>query len=212
MSSSANACDFQTTDEAPCRSKAFPPTSKPRKATKRLLSDRTPAELEAYYFETHIIPEPNSGCWLWTGGCDRDGYGLMRFGNGGRPTSGSAHRAMWQFRNGPMPNDRYACHSCDTPACVNPDHIWPGTPQENNDDCVAKGRKRNRERYPDHLCTKRAKTSDAEAAALDPAFPIERAASLLRHVYKGRDPAWLASRLAALRDYRASLPSTTEGA
>jgi len=162
-------------------------------------------EAEARAFDKFVSPEPNTGCWLWTGSCDKDGYGLMRFSVGRRATTTPAHRAMWQFRNGTMPAGRYACHSCDTPSCVNPDHIWPGSPQDNRDDCAAKGRARYRPRLPDHLCTKRVSTAAAEAAALNFNVPAEQAAKLLRRAYKRREPAWVDGRVAAMRAHRAPL-------
>jgi hypothetical protein len=41
----------------------------------------------------------------------------------------------------PWPEGKYGCHTCDTPSCANPSHVFPGTQQENMDDMAAKGRK-----------------------------------------------------------------------
>lgn len=54
----------------------------------------------------------------------------------------SAHRFSYQQFKGKIPDGMIVCHSCDTPACVNPEHLWVGTYQDNSDDCHKKGRNR----------------------------------------------------------------------
>jgi hypothetical protein len=79
---------------------------------------------------------PQGDCWLWTGGTDGR-YGL--FWHEGR--NRRAHRYSWEIANGvPMPADKDGCHTCDNPPCVNPAHVFPGTPSENAKDGVQKGR------------------------------------------------------------------------
>lgn len=89
--------------------------------------------------EASSIPEPNSGCWLWLGAYDRDGYGRLQVGPG---SPKAAHRASWEAFNGTIPHGLYVLHRCDLPACVNPDHLWLGTHSDNMRDCSAKGRLR----------------------------------------------------------------------
>ena len=87
-------------------------------------------------FEEKIYHEPNTGCWLWGAGCDRYGYGNFWFE--GRTVS--AHRFAYELYVGPIPDGLHVCHTCDIPSCVNPDHLWLGTNQENTQDKVDKGR------------------------------------------------------------------------
>lgn len=83
----------------------------------------------------------DSGCWLWKGATVTGGYGLI--GEGAPSTKlVLAHRAMWSILYGPIPEGAFICHSCDTPPCVAPDHLFLGTAQANFDDMVKKGRRR----------------------------------------------------------------------
>ena len=85
---------------------------------------------------------PN-GCWIWTGGVQKGGYGGFRINP--RKTM-RAHRFAWEITHGPIPAvnedgvEVVACHRCDTPLCVNPAHLFLGTDADNAADKVAKGR------------------------------------------------------------------------
>lgn len=81
------------------------------------------------------------GCWLWTAGRDSDGYGKLAIGLGGKEQRHTrAHRFAYEAFNGPIPDGMVVMHTCDNPPCVRPDHLVLGTPLDNNDDKVAKGR------------------------------------------------------------------------
>jgi hypothetical protein len=94
------------------------------------------------FFEASYIPEPNSGCWLWTRATEVSGYGSITVGRG--PTKNGnekAHRFSWRLHKGEIPAGMQVLHRCDVRSCVNPDHLFLGTPKDNYDDMVAKGRK-----------------------------------------------------------------------
>lgn len=86
--------------------------------------------------EEYSIPEPNSGCWLWLRGVSQEGYGRLRV-NG---KAQSAHRVSYEEYVGPIPDGLYVCHHCDTPGCINPEHLFVGTNQDNMADRANKGR------------------------------------------------------------------------
>jgi hypothetical protein len=83
-----------------------------------------------------IVCDLETQCWMWTGAIDRKGYG--RVWNPGR--TALAHRIVWELLRSPLIRTQCLLHTCDTPLCVNPDHLWIGTRQDNNRDRDSKGR------------------------------------------------------------------------
>ncbi len=92
-----------------------------------------------HYLEDYFIPEPNSGCWLWDAGVDKDGYGKIQVTG----KSWRAHRYMYFLEHGSLPDDLMVCHTCDVPACINPVHLFLGTGKDNLQDMAKKGKYRN---------------------------------------------------------------------
>lgn len=95
-------------------------------------------ELPARYWNQIVKTET---CWLWVGS------GPSR--KSGKPTYGAimvdcknwaTHRLMWTAVHGPIPEGIGVLHRCDTPRCVNPDHLFLGSHKDNMADAKAKKR------------------------------------------------------------------------
>lgn len=118
---------------------------------------RTPAERAEHFWSKTVRVED---CLIWTDCKGPTGYG--RFWDGTKAVR--AHRWAWEQVNGPMPSHLFAMHSCDTPSCVNPLHISPGTAQDNSNDAVRKGRTRSGVK-PGRV-TKTTKLTDEQASRI----------------------------------------------
>ena len=91
---------------------------------------------EQVRFFSHV--QLTTGCWLWTAAMNEKGYGV--FGRGKRTYK--AHRVSYEYAHGTIPDGLCVLHRCDTPACVNPAHMFLGTRADNNADMKAKGRQK----------------------------------------------------------------------
>ncbi len=81
---------------------------------------------------SHVSPEPNCGCWLWTASLDTKGYGQINIGSGAVKTiMACAHRQMYIAIKGAIPEGLELDHLCRVRCCVNPDHLEPVTAAEN---------------------------------------------------------------------------------
>lgn len=91
------------------------------------------------YLLDRCIPEPNTGCWLWTRatmGKNGNEYGTCFLNY----KAIVAHRLSYKTFKGDFDHKLDVCHKCDTPLCINPDHLFLGTHADNMRDCVFKGR------------------------------------------------------------------------
>lgn len=87
------------------------------------------------------IKTPNE-CWIWQGHTER--YGHISY----QGKKWGAHRLSWTLSNSKdIPNDMYVCHHCDNPRCVNPNHLFLGTTQDNTRDKTIKGRQTKGEEF-----------------------------------------------------------------
>ena len=91
------------------------------------------------YVEARSTRIPFSGCHIWNGAVSAGGYGRSSVAQTAHGTT-TVHRALFQEIYGYVPADKYVCHTCDTPSCVNPDHLFLGTPSDNAQDRKKKGR------------------------------------------------------------------------
>lgn len=78
-----------------------------------------------------------NACWLWLASTKK-GYGQLWVRELGR--AALAHRISYELNIGEIPNGLFVCHTCDNPTCVNPNHLFLGTEEDNNRDCYSKGR------------------------------------------------------------------------
>ena len=115
---------------------------------------------ERFWAKVRKAAEPD-GCWLWFGGTNGAGYGMLYDRDTGRKEL--AHRVAWKLETGAYP-ERLLRHRCNTPGCVRFDHTLEGTVAENARDMMNSERGRNQYGVtvtkPDRLPTKQWPTPD----------------------------------------------------
>jgi len=83
--------------------------------------------------------EDSNGCWLWQGGKTTFGHGIIAVNR----KSHLAHRVAYKIWKDRVPLNMFVCHTCDNPKCINPDHLFIGTQDDNMKDMANKGRSNN---------------------------------------------------------------------
>lgn len=106
-----------------------------------LISKLAHFTIDVNYLQNRIYnrstPEPNTGCWLYEGSTGNSGYGKLRIGHN---KDFSAHRISFLAFKGEIPAKMCVLHKCDVRICVNPNHLFIGTKQDNSRDMVNKNR------------------------------------------------------------------------
>lgn len=87
----------------------------------------------------HSIPEPITGCLIWTASTSKEGYGNIWHKN----KCYRAHRVAWEIAFGTIEKSALVCHKCDTPSCINTNHLFLGTSKDNSADKINKRRDHN---------------------------------------------------------------------
>ncbi len=88
---------------------------------------KLPSSIEERFWQ-RVLPEPNSGCWLWTGSISPNGYAVFWYRN---KKNWTGHRYAYTSFKGPVPTGLDLDHKCRVRRCVNPDHLEPVTRLEN---------------------------------------------------------------------------------
>lgn len=82
--------------------------------------------------QRYSLPEPNTGCWLWGGDWDVNGYGKINIiDDAGIRRMRKAHLVYYEVTVGPVPAGMELDHKCRVRCCVNPAHMEPVTHEEN---------------------------------------------------------------------------------
>lgn len=89
-------------------------------------------------FLKKINKNSKNSCWNWKGYINPSGYGEFFCSKKNKHIR--AHRLSYSLFKGEIPEGMFVCHTCDNPSCVNPDHLWVGTPKDNVQDMIKKGR------------------------------------------------------------------------
>ena len=90
----------------------------------------------AQRLEQGSMPVTECGCIVWLGYVSKYGYGTLTVDKAPK----RVHRLAWEEKNGPIPDGMLVCHICDIRSCINTDHLFLGTAQDNCDDKIAKNR------------------------------------------------------------------------
>lgn len=97
-----------------------------------------PRPIKERLLSTKVV-DIQTGCWNWIGSSRGIGYGRLKH----QSKTWAAHRLSYTVFVGPITEGLWVCHRCDNPSCINPDHLFLGTPLDNNQDMVCKNRNKS---------------------------------------------------------------------
>jgi hypothetical protein len=93
--------------------------------------------LEQKFWE-RVVKLDKESCWVWLGSKTQKGYGRLPVETLPKKKTKEAHRISWEIHFGEIEKGPCICHHCDNPICVNPNHLFKGTTNDNIQDAVRK--------------------------------------------------------------------------
>lgn len=124
--------------------------------------------------------DTKNGCWIFLGAKCPRGYGRMTY----KQRASTAHRFMLIAKTGKEHHKLSACHICDNPPCINPEHLWWGTQKQNGIDCVIKNRRKTKLKMEDIIYIKAQLKIGAKHYVLAKKFNVSR--SSVTNINRGK--------------------------